>query len=169
MTQDDPGQPTWQTLTQAAASTGHSREALRQRVRRGTLAATRGNDGQLRVNGRDLADLPPPDAATTDDQGQPGDDAITLAMDVLRSTVDDLRSTLDNTQQALDSARLSLDKMQADRLDDHGRAERATALAEAEGVRAARAEARADQAEAALAQARTPLVIRLIQAIRPAR
>lgn len=49
MTVDDHFERPWPTLTDAAASTGYTREALRQRVLRGKLKAMRGNDG------RDLA------------------------------------------------------------------------------------------------------------------
>ena len=146
------------TLTEAAQRSGHTREALRQRVRRGTLAATKGNDGQLRIHTRDLADLPPPDA-TTDNQGQ-GDTATTdAALDVLTTSVVDLRADLEHTRTALDAAIV-------DRLADHGRAERAEAHATAEAARAVVAEARLATAEAALIEARLPWVIRVIRAIR---
>ena len=60
MTVDDQGRPGngpgWLTLTEAAARTGYSRDALRQRIRRGKLSASKGNDGQLRVQARDLGE-----------------------------------------------------------------------------------------------------------------
>ncbi|MBA2717517.1 MAG: hypothetical protein H0U51_10775 [Propionibacteriales bacterium] len=164
MTQDDQGRPgptrgqlpddQWLTLTDAAARCGYTREALRQRVRRGSLRATKGNDGQLRVQARALADLPPPDMSGVD-PGQ--DDNATL--DVLASTVADLRTDLERTRTALDTAL-------ADRLADHGRAERAEAQATAEATRAVVAEARLAAAEAALAEARLPWVVRLMRAMR---
>lgn len=141
------------TLTEAAAQSGHSREALRQRVRRGSLRAVRANDGQYRIDPRDLADLPPPE--TPDDPGQPQGDAL----DTLVGTVADLRAELA-------AARAALDGVQADRLADRGRAERAEAEAAAERRRAEAAEARAGGAEAALSEARTPYLIRVIQAFR---
>ena len=150
------GQPGLLTLTEAAAKSGYSREALRQRVRRGTLKSTRGNDGQYRIDARDLADLPPPEP-TTDDPGRPGDDIL----DTLVGTVADLRAELAAARSALDAA-------QADRLVDRGRAERAEAEAAAERRRAEAAEARAAGAEAALAEARTPYLVRVIRAIRGA-
>lgn len=161
MIQDDQGRPPddqWMTLTEAAQRSGYTREALRQRVRRGTLPATKGNDGQLRIQARDLIDLPPPDA-TTDDQGH-GDDAITeAALAILVATVADLRADLVRTRTALDTA-------VADYLADHGRAERAEAQAKAETIRAATAEARLLAVETALAEARLPWAIRIIRAIR---
>lgn len=161
MIQDDQGRPPddqWMTLTEAAQRSGYTREALRQRVRRGTLPATKGNDGQLRIQARDLADLPPPDA-TTDDQGH-GDNAITeAALAILVATVADLRTDLVRTRTALDTA-------VADCLADHARAERAEAQAKAETIRAATAEARLLAVETALAEARLPWAIRIIRAIR---
>jgi hypothetical protein len=74
----------WPTLTAAARSTGYSRDALRQRIRRGKLRAIKGNrDGLIRIDPTDLADLPPP--GTTDDQEVDEDVSTDLAMGVLRS------------------------------------------------------------------------------------
>src|SRR3954468_12381629 len=101
MTVDDQGRPGdspgWLTLTEAAARTGYSCDALRQRIRRGKLSANKGNDGQIRVQARDLSDLPPADLAV-DDQGQPDDASLVVALDVLRATVDDLRTDLGRTR-----------------------------------------------------------------------
>ncbi len=146
----------WLTLTEAAAHTGHTREALRQRIRRRSLAASKGNDGQLRVQARDLADLPPPDP-TVADPGQHDGAALDATLDVLTATVADLRADLERTRTALDKA-------QADRLADHGRAERAEAQATAETARATLAENRLATVEAALAEARTPWAVRVIRA-----
>ena len=162
MTSADQGQPgtapQWLTLTEAAIHSGYSRDAIRQRIRRGTLKATKGNGGQLRVQARDLDDLPPPDTSP-DDQGRPEDRSAELAMDVLRTTVDELRIDLERTRTTLDAA-------QTDRLNDRGRAERAEAQAKAQEDRAAVAEARLTASEAALAEAQTPLLLRVIRAVR---
>lgn len=161
MTQDDhvrPPDDQWMTLTEASHRSGHTREALRQRVRRGTLPATKGNDGQFRIHTRDLADLPSPDA-TTDNQGQ-GDTATTdAALDALTAAMVDLRADLERMRTALNIATI-------DRLADHGRAERAEAHATAEAARAALTETRLVTAEAALAEAQLPWIIRVIRAIR---
>jgi hypothetical protein len=78
------------TLTEAAARSGYSREALRQRVRRGSLISQRRNtDGQIVIRVADLADIPPAEPLSTDDCGQPGDATEVAALAVLRETVDD--------------------------------------------------------------------------------
>ena len=153
---------TWLTLTEAAARTGHTRDAIRQRIRRRSLPATKGNDGQLRVQARDLADLPPPDMSV-DDPGQPANVTPDAAPDVLPATLDDLRTTVDDLRTTLAA---TLDKSRADHLADHGRAERAEAKAAAEATRANTLEVRLAVAEAALAEARTPWAIRVIRAWR---
>ena len=169
MTQDDrgqqpgptPGQPPdnlWLTLTDAAACSGHTREALRQRVRRGSLRATKDNNGQLRVQARDLADLPPPDPSGVD-PGQGDGTTPDATLDILVATVVDLRTDLERT-------RTVLDKALNDRLVDRGRAERAEARAAAEAARAATAETRLAAAESALAEARQPWIVRVIRATR---
>ena len=180
MTQDDrgqqtgptPGQPPdgqWLTLTDAAARCGHTREALRQRVRRGNLRVIKGNDGRLRIHARDLTDLPPPDVsaddpgqtpdttrdATGDDPGQHGDATVDATLDILAATLADLART-----------RTVLDVVQADHLADRGRAERAEAQAAAEARRADAAEARLAAAEAALTEARLPWIVRVVRAMR---
>ncbi len=162
MTMDDQGRPGdgswWLTLTEAAGRTGYSRDALRQRIRRGKLSANKGNDGQLRVQARDIGDLPPADLSV-DDQEQADNASMDVALNVLRATLDDLRTDLVRTRTALDKALV-------DRLTDHGRAERAEAQAAADSARAAVAEARLAAAEAALVETRTPLVLRVIRAFR---
>src|SRR4051794_34699228 len=62
----------WPTLTEAAARSGYTREALRLRVRRGKLRAVKGNDGVTRIDPAGLADLPPPELSG-DNQGRPED------------------------------------------------------------------------------------------------
>lgn len=150
------------TLTEAAAHTGYTREALRQRIRRGSLAATKGNGGILRIHRRDLDDLPPPDQSTDDqedNQGQAGETAMDAALAVLTATVVDLRADLIHMRTTLDTA-------QADRLVDHGRAAQAEAHAAAEAARATVAETRLAKVEAELVQARTPWAVRVIAAWR---
>jgi len=148
----------WLTLTEAAARTRYTREAIRQRVRRGSLPAIKGNDGQLRVQTRDLDDMPPPDA-TTDDPGQMNGATTDATVVVLLATMVDLRTTVDNLRTTLDA---TMDKA----LFNHGRAERAEAQAAAEATRASMAEAQLAAAVAALAEARTPWVVRVVRAWR---
>ena len=147
------------TLTEAAAHTGHTREALRQRVKRGSLQSVKGNDGQVRVHLRDLGDLPPPDE-TGVDPGQVGDTATDATLIVLVATVADLRTDLGH-------ARSTLDKAVADHLVNLGQAQERAAQAITERdqarqeredarVRAARAEGTASALREALAEAQRP-------------
>src|SRR3954468_17881393 len=92
---DDQGHMTgasWPTLTEAAARSGYTREALRLRVRRRKLRAIKGNDGVVRIDPVGLADLPPPDLSGEDDQGRPEDgdrpETTDDQTDVLRSALD---------------------------------------------------------------------------------
>jgi hypothetical protein len=82
-----------------------------------------------------------------------------MTMDILAATVADLRTELGR-------ARSALDKAMADRMDDHGRAERAEARATAEAARAVVAEARLATVDAELAEMRRPWTVRLIRAWR---
>jgi hypothetical protein len=156
----------WLTLTEAAERTGHTREAIRARIRRGSLPATKGNDGQLRVQARDLADLAPPDEATDaamDGHGPEEDAAVDATAAVLLSTVAGLRTAVDELRTTLAA---TVDKALADRVADHGRAERAEAQVVAERERTTLAETRLATTEAALAEARTPWAVRVIRAWR---
>lgn len=132
------------TLTEAAARTGHTREAIRQRIRRGTLRAVKGNDGVLRIEARDLADLPPPDA-TTDGQGDANEATADAALAVLVETVADLRADLGHTRTALDAA--LADRGQAEREREDARVRAAAAEGEAKALREALDEARATSAD----------------------
>jgi len=161
-----PPSDAWMTLREAAARTGHTKDAIRQRVRRRSLAATKGNDGVVRVSARDLTDLPPPDAsldatpnATIDDHGRPTADAMAATLDGLRTTLDRTLDDLGHTRSALDAAR-------ADHLVAHGRAERAEAEAAACRARADAAEERVASVELALTEARTPWAVKVIRAVR---
>lgn len=132
------------TLTQAAEVTGYSREAIRLRVRRGKLRSIKGNDGITRVYRTDLSDLPPQDDPQDDhpdNHGPSVEEIIAAATGDLRTTVDDLRVQRDRLQAALDRVQAERDRVQADRLVDHGRAAAAEAQAAAETARAERAEA----------------------------
>lgn len=153
MTGDDRGQPSagpeWLTLTEAAARSGYSREALRQRVRRGSLASQRRNtDGQIVVRAADLADIPPAEIATPDDRGRLEDATEVVALAVLRETVDDLRLTVADLNADLGRTRTALDAAHAASLVDRGRAERAEAEAAAAATRVATGEAAATEARA---------------------
>lgn len=49
------------TIRQAAERSGHTVAGLKMRIRRGKLAAIKGNDGSLRVKAEDVAGLSPPE------------------------------------------------------------------------------------------------------------
>jgi hypothetical protein len=168
LSMDDQGHMTgasWPTLTEAAARSGYTREALRLRVRRGKLRAVKGNDGVTRIDPAGLADLPPPELSG-DNQGRPEDGDQPETADDQLITLDVLRSALDRALDDLGQARSALDKAQADLLVDRGRAERAEARLEAESARAAALEARLATTEAALVEGRLPWVVRVVRAIR---
>ena len=142
LTADGPGLSAdgWLTLTEAAARTGHTREAIRQRIRRGSLRAVKDNSGVLRIGARDLADLPPLDA-TTDDQGDANDTATDAALAVLVATVADLRADLGQTRTALDAALTDRGRSEQER--EEARVRAASAEGEAKTLREALVEARA--------------------------
>ena len=107
-------------------------------------------------------DLPPPDVSAVD-PGQPGNATADATAAVLLATLVDLRTTVDDLRTTLAA---TVDKAHADRLVDHGRAERAEAQTAAAADRATLAENRLAAAEAALAEARTPWAVRVIRAWR---
>ena len=126
---DDQGRTTgasWPTLSEAAAQTGYSLEALRFRARRGKLRGIKGNDGVTRLDPAGLADLPPPEQST-DDPGRSEEVEPQPTQDDLPTTLAVLRSSLDKALDDLGQARSALDRSQEDRLVDRGRAERAEA------------------------------------------
>jgi hypothetical protein len=161
--------PSWLTLTEAAARTGYSRDALRQRVRRGKLRFIKGNDDMLRVDALQLADLPPsntPEATPGPATDVSRDNMLAYIADMIQENTELLKETRVDLETARDRLRSDLDRAQFDRLDDRGRAERAEARAEAEARRANAAERRLEAAEAALAEARTPWTVRVLRALR---
>ncbi len=140
------------TLAEASQLTGLSTEALRLRIKRGKLAAEKGNDGhpRVRLTSADLEDF-----RRQFDQHQPtltrqyGNKAN--ALKVLGSGVDALREQLERER---DAARLAVAKAEVesatlrDRIEyERERADRAEAEREV-----ARTEAAAERARAALAE-----------------
>jgi hypothetical protein len=169
---DDPGRLL--TLTEAAALSGYSREALRLRVRRGRLPAVRGNDGLVRVKASDLTDLPP---VTSDD---PEDTPAVTPDDREDAWLEAQGQRAKATRARIDRARIELAGLR-DRLEKEREvsAERATQLAVMEAKHQAaveaqrvateareRAEARLAVIEEELREARRPLWERLVLAIR---
>src|SRR4051812_19892067 len=140
----EPAAP-YMTLAEAAAATGKHPEALRGKARRGSIPAIRGNDGTWRI--QVPIDRP---------NGQPPHD--------LRPDVEDLQATVGRLNE-------QFARLEAGRVDAIARAEaegdRNAAGAEPAALREvlARAEARADRLEAALAEARKPVLVRLLEAL----
>ena len=159
----------WLTLRQAAARTGLTKDAIRHRVRRRTLAFSKSNDGVVRVSARDLADLPPPDP-TDAGQGQATTPATPPATDTtmadLTAALAGLGTSLERTLADLGRTMADLDDARTGQVASHGRAERAEAEAAAFKDRAEAAEARAAGVELALAEARTPWAVKVIRALR---
>lgn len=121
------------TLAEAARLTGLSVEALRLRIRRGKLAAEKGNDG-LRVilTSADIANIV---AAQQRQRIPTGPVDKTSSTNLLEEAVGILREHLAAREAELERVRLSLEQTQDGRLQDRGRAERAEGSAE--GLRAA--------------------------------
>lgn len=128
-------QPTRYTLTEAARLTGLSTEALRLRIRRGKLAAEKGNDGvrviltsadiEAIVAGQERQQI------STDRTESPN------SIKALEDAIGLLREQFGQDRTALEAAVISLKE----------RAERAELKEAAERQRADRAETRADRAE----------------------
>jgi chromosome segregation ATPase len=165
-------QPNLYTLAEASQLTGLSTEALRLRIKRGKLAADKGNDGhpRVRLTSADLEDF-----RRQFDQHKPtltrqyGNKAN--AIKVLGSGVDALREQLEREREReRDAARLAVAKAEGESAtlreqveSERGRAERAErerdaarAEREAAKVAAAAAEGRAEGLRLALEEARRP-------------
>jgi hypothetical protein len=140
------------TLAEAARLTGLSVEAIRLRIRRGKLAAEKGNDG-LRVilTSADIAAI----VASQERQQFPTRPVDQTNKPVLlEDAVGLLRDQLAAREAELERVRSALEQAQAGRLEDRGRAERAEG--EAEGLRTAlrMAEAQAASLQADIARER---------------
>lgn len=174
---DDAGDGTrWLSYSELATARGISKaSATRLAFRKGWPRRT-GNDRQARVAVPPAAQVPSsddtpviihdiirddtPDAMDGDTMADAA--ATGAAVAVLVAVVAELRADLGQARSALDVA-------VADRLADHGRAERAEAQTAAEAARATLAEARLASTEAALVEARQPWIVRVIRAVRPRR
>jgi hypothetical protein len=149
------------TLTDASRLSGLSTEALRLRIKRGKLAAEKGNDGQprVRLTAADLEEF----------RRQVGQQKSTLtrqdgdranALRVLETAVDALREQAGRERAALEGEAATLrDALgRAEQRADRAEAERDAARAEREAgrVAAAAAEGEAKGLREALAEARRP-------------
>jgi len=140
--ESQPGQ--WVTLAEASHRLGATVDALRKRVRRGQLEARRGNDGLVRVL---VAGQPAAGQALAEGQTQAG-----LEPDGLDVELAMVREELAETRERAAKAEGALETM-ASRVQDI-----AAALA--------KAEARGDRLEAALAEARRPWLAKVFEGLR---
>jgi len=112
------------TLTEAAAATGLTVEALRQRVKRRQIVATKGNDRhlRLRLTDDDIDRLRPgvPTGQQVGQQvGQPDDPGVFKAM---AEHVTTLREQLTRAQADADSARRDVAGVRAEAADERRQA-----------------------------------------------
>jgi len=138
------------TLTEAAARTGYSRAALKQRVQRGRLPAIKGNDGVLRVRVADLDCLPPMSPQSPDDTETEALQHPALFLSVLDRLRDDAVSSgmiLEQARKEAEEARGHVARLE----------ERLTAAGQREGE----LRARLDRAEATIAELQRPWLARL--------
>ncbi len=147
-------QPKLYTLAEASQLTGLSTEALRLRIKRGKLAAERGNDGhpRVRLTSADLEDFRRQlDQQKSTLTRQSAD--ITNTIKTLETAVGALREQSSRERAALE-AEVAAQRERAERAEaerDAARAER-----EAAKVAAAAAEGEAKGLREALAEARRP-------------
>ena len=171
-------------LGEAARLSGLSTEAIRLRIRRGTLTSTKANDGRLLVRVADLGELAPGRPTASDRVRPVSTDRATLDASRLLERVEALeieRETIRELLLAEREAHAAELLVQAER---HGRelaevreragkaeAEVQAAGRERQAAEAARdrAERRQDAAEAELRDLRRPLWERVVRAIRQPR
>jgi hypothetical protein len=149
------------TLAEAAELTGLSTEALRLRIKRGKLAAERGNDGQPRVRiteaeradfARLLARRRPTltrQAPTLTRQDADNDNAT----NVLEAAAAALHERAARAEAAATALRERAERAEGQAAAEQARAERAEVEAAAERARAAQAEREREAATVAAAEA----------------
>ncbi len=150
----------WLRLGEAATRLGTTVDAVRSRIRRGSLEARRGNDGRIRVM------VPTGEldqAATRPDGGEPdraqAATRLEEADEWLREERDEALAEADHWRRLVEDERIARVKAEAER-----DAER-TLLGEARSALGAE-RVRGDRLEAALAEARRPLLLRLVDGLR---
>jgi hypothetical protein len=130
-------------LAEAASRLGLHPSALRSRIRRGLVTAKKGNDGRILVEVM---------ASARPDHGE-----------VMVTAEDELRAEADFMRGQLEAARVAMARAEAER--DAAIATSAAKVEAAERV-VTELRARADQLEAALAEARRPWLARVIEGMR---
>jgi hypothetical protein len=148
----DDGQPgQWLTLAEASQRLGASVDALRKRVRRGQLETRRGNDGLVRVL---VVGQPPSGQALADGQPETGHGLA------------DGRTGVDRLEVELASVREELAEARERAAKAEGAFEAMSGRVQDAASQLAKAEARADRLEAALAEARRPWLAKVLDGLR---
>jgi chromosome segregation ATPase len=134
----------WLTYTEAARRLGTTPDAIRQRVKRGQMQGTRGNDGRPRVwsNARPNGQTAEQNPDKSLDSPNRTESEQTGQMKAMEAHVETLKAQLTRTQDEADKVRWRADEL-ADRLRaiEHERAAEQTARAIAEAEAEAEAEA----------------------------
>ena len=146
------------TLSQAAELSGYSREALKQRVRRGRLSGVKGNDGLVRVRREDIQGLPPAPQSdeSEDDTATALASVISQLRDDLATARDDIVTLRDRLEQEREASRVVLGQMSKDLGDMREQAARLEAERDAE-------RRRADEATALVEDLKRPWIVRVIR------
>ena len=139
----------WLPISEAAPRLGMTVDGLRSRIRRGLVTPRKGNDGRLLVPVS--ADRLPTVHDQSADVSTDASEAPELLDEVveLRVALARAEERLHAAEQRAAEARALLEKREADL-----------------GAAVAREQARADRLEAELAEAKKPVLVRLIEAIR---
>ena len=151
---------TWLRLGEAATRLGTTVDAVRSRIRRGSLEARRGNDGRIRVMvpTGEFDQSPPRPNGPEADHAQAGP-RLEEGDDWLREERDEALAEADHWRRLVEYERVARVKAEAER-----DAER-TLLAEARTALSAE-RARGDRLEAALAEARRPWLAKVLEGLR---
>jgi hypothetical protein len=140
------------SVVEAARRLGRSVDGVRGLIRRGRLAARRGNSGQL------LVELPPSaaEAATGDSEAADGDDE---ALALLREQLEEARDHLEHWRTEAEAARVAAARAEAEMRARDVLIEQARETLAHERIRG-------DRLATELAQARRPWVARVVAALR---
>jgi hypothetical protein len=151
----------WLRPVEAAAALGVTPEAIRARIRRGTLETRPGNDGRLRV----LVPLTERAASTTPNGRDHNADATRPGGDRARPGAAEAELV-----EELKELRAKLTEARERAARAEGRAEELAAALAAEQARGeatlAKAEARADRLEAELRESRRPWLAKVLEGLR---
>jgi hypothetical protein len=148
---------TWLPISEAAPRLGMTVDGLRSRIRRGLVTPRKGNDGRL------LVPVSTNGAVTGHDRSVDTLDGHGDALDELRAENTELRVTVARLEEQLTAGeRRETDLRTAFARERAALEERDVSLT----ATLAAERARADRLEAALAEARRPLLLRLLEGLR---